>query len=535
LQTDIASPPNPTLDVDLTAPSDVALAGASDTFHQTKPDDSPAARAIETSSDSQSGWGVFPQVDRPHSAIFPAAAPLKGPVDLTFKLTQNFPHATIGRFRLYATSSRSPNRAIPESISDSLAVAPELRSAEQKARLFEEFKATAPQAKERRSRIAALKKELDGVKPYATAVMRELPSDKRRENHVLVKGNFLNKGPVVSPAVLAAFNPLPSGAKADRMGLARWFVDENNPLTARVEVNRIWATIFGTGIVETQEDFGTQGQPPSNQPLLDYLAVEFRDPQPASDGKTPWDMKRMVKLIVTSAAYRQSSRVTSEVLAKDPKNRLISRGPRRRLEAELVRDQALALSGLLSVKMFGPSVFPPQPDGLWQAAFNGERTYPTSTGEDRYRRGIYVFWRRTVPYPSMSAFDAPSREVCTLRRVMTSTPLQAFVTMNDPVYVECSQALARRIVKEGGDDTESRAKYAIKLCLGRPSEALQTSRLITLYQEQLEHYRGDASAAKKMAADLDGKAPDGMKVDELAAWTVCANVMLNLDGVLTNH
>src|SRR5205823_4410111 len=172
-----------------------------------------------------------------------------------------------------------------------------------------------------------------------------------------------------------------------------------------------------------------------------------------------------IRSVVTSSTYRQSSRVTPELLEKDPHNRLLSRGPRQRLEAELVRDQALALGGLLSPKMFGPSVYPPQPDGLWQAAFNGERTWPTSTGEDKYRRGLYVFWRRTVPYPSMATFDAPSREQCTLRRVQTSTPLQAFVTLNDPVYVECAQALARRIVKDGGATPEERAKYGLKLCL----------------------------------------------------------------------
>jgi hypothetical protein len=246
-------------------------------------------------------------------------------------------------------------------------------------------------------------------------------------------------------------------------------------------------------------------------------------------------MKRLVKLIVTSAAYRQTSRVTPELLEKDPRNRLISRGPRRRLEAEMVRDQALSLSGLISLKMFGPSVFPPQPDGLWQAAFNGERTWPASKGEDKYRRGIYVFWRRTVPYPSMAAFDAPSREVCTLRRIPTSTPLQAFVTLNDPVYVECAQALARRIAKEGGSQPEDRAAYALRLCLGRPPKPQQVTRVLELYNEQLKRYSADTTEAKKMATEGAGPLPDGMKEDDLAAWTVCANVLLNLDGVLTNH
>jgi hypothetical protein len=239
--------------------------------------------------------------------------------------------------------------------------------------------------------------------------------------------------------------------------------------------------------------------------------------------------------MVTSAAYRQSSRVTPEVLQKDPNNRLVSRGPSRRLEAEFVRDQALALSGLLSPKMFGPSVYPPQPDGLWQAAFNGERTYPTSSGEDRYRRGLYVFWRRTVPYPSMAAFDAPSREVCTLRRIQTSTPIQAFVTLNDPVYVECSQALARRIIADGGSTVADRASFALKLCLGHPAEKEQLDRLIALYNRELDHYRADEKAAGDLATEPRGPLPPGIWVSDAAAWTVCSNVLLNLDGVLTKR
>jgi mono/diheme cytochrome c family protein len=424
---------------------------------------------------------------------------------------------------------------MPESIAEILATPVENRTPAQKVAVFEYFKSNAPQIQAQRDQIARLKKKLADIRPAMTAIMRQMPVNKQRKCTILIKGNFLNKGPVVQPAVLAAFNPLPRDAKPDRMGLAKWFLDQDNPLTARVAVNRFWATIFGVGIVETQEDFGTQGQLPSNQALLDWLAVEFRDPQTGPEPRQAWDMKRLVKLIVTSAAYRQTSRVTPELLEKDPRNRLISRGPRRRLEAEMVRDQALSLSGLISLKMFGPSVFPPQPDGLWQAAFNGERTWPASKGEDKYRRGIYVFWRRTVPYPSMAAFDAPSREVCTLRRIPTSTPLQAFVTLNDPVYVECAQALARRIAKEGGSQPEDRAAYALRLCLGRPPKPQQVTRVLELYNEQLKRYSADTTEAKKMATEGAGPLPDGMKEDDLAAWTVCANVLLNLDGVLTNH
>jgi hypothetical protein len=306
--------------------------------------------------------------------------------------------------------------------------------------------------------------------------------------------------------------------------VAKWLLDPNNPLTARVAVNRYWAALFGTGLVETEEDFGTQGEMPSHPELLDWLATEYV--------RLSWDTKAFLKLLVTSATYRQSSKVTPEALAKDPRNRLLSRGPRFRLEAEIVRDQALALSGLLSRKMHGPSVYPPQPPGLWQAAFNGERTWATSKGEDRYRRGLYTFWRRTVPYPSMATFDATSRETCTVRRIRTNTPLQAFVTLNDPCYVEAAQALARRIVKEGGPTAEERARFGLRLCLGRPPHAEQVKQVMELFETERAHYRKDGKAALTLATEPLGPLLSGMDPAEVAAWTVVANVLLNLDAVL---
>jgi Protein of unknown function (DUF1553) len=318
---------------------------------------------------------------------------------------------------------------------------------------------------------------------------------------------------------------LPAGAPVDRLALARWLVDPKNPLTARVAVNRYWAQLFGAGLVETEEDFGTQGEPPSHPELLDWLAVRYRE--------SGWDTKALLRLIVTSATYRQSSRARPELLEKDPRNRLLARAPRIRLEAEMVRDQALALSGLLSRKVGGPSIFPPQPAGLWQAAFNGERTWATSKGEDRYRRGLYVFWRRTVPYPSMAAFDAPSREICSIRRVRTNTPLQSFVTLNDPVYVEAAQALARRIVSEGGADVASRVRYGLSLCQCRPPRPEQVEPLVALYAAELERYRKDRAAAQWLATDPIGPLPAGMEAADLAAWTAVANVLMNLDSVLS--
>jgi hypothetical protein len=372
--------------------------------------------------------------------------------------------------------------------------------------------------------------------------MRELASDKRRVTHLLNKGNFLDPGETLGPGWPAAFGPWPEGSPSNRLGVVAWLFSPNNPLTARVAVNRFWSQIFGVGLVETEEDFGTQGQLPSHPELLDWLAVSFATAKPALPGKDSdggyaprlgWDVKALLKLIVTSATYQQGSRGTPESLAVDPKNRLVGHFPRRRLDAEMLRDQALALSGLLSPKVGGASVYPPQPDGLWKAAFNGERTYNTSKGEDRYRRGLYTVWRRTVPYPSMSTFDAPSRESCTLRRLPTNTPLQAYVTLNDPVFVECAQALARRLSRDASGSPLDGIRRGLRLVLARPAEEAQVQTLQRLYESELAHYRAHLDEAAKLATEPLGTLPAGLDPATAAAWTVVANVLLNLDGVLT--
>jgi hypothetical protein len=373
-------------------------------------------------------------------------------------------------------------------------------------------------------KVAAL--EHSRPKIVKLPIMQELPAGERRVSHVLKKGNFLDPGDTVGPAVLPAFGRLPPGATADRLAVARWLVSADNPLTARVAVNRFWARLFGTGIVETEEDFGTQGELPSHPQLLDWLAVQYSD-------NLKWDTKALLRLMVTSATYRQCSRTTPELESRDPHNRLLARGPRYRLEAEMVRDQALALSGLLTHGIGGPSVFPAQPDGLWQAAFNGERTWQTSGGVERHRRALYTFWRRTVPYPSMAAFDAPSREVCAIRRVRSNTPVQAFVTLNDPCYVEAAQALARRIICQGGTTPQERARFALRLCLVRQPTTEEVNKVVFLFEEEHKHYNAAPEAAMKMATSPLGPLPWDKRADELAAWTVVANVLLNLDSVLT--
>ena len=374
-----------------------------------------------------------------------------------------------------------------------------------------------------RAKIAELKKARP--EPPTVPIMRRLPEDKRRETHILLKGNYQNRGQEVKPGVPEAFHSFPEDAPRTRLGLAKWLVDEDNPLTARVVANRYWARMFGIGLVETEEDFGTQGARPTHPKLLDWLASEFME--------RGWSRKELCRLIVTSATYRQSSHVSPELYRRDPRNRLLARGPRFRLSAEAIRDQALAISGLLSRKMHGPPVMPPQPDGVWQVVYSGKK-WKTSKGEDRYRRGLYTYWRRTSPYPSMSAFDATSRSTCTIRRIRTNTPLQALVTLNDPVYVEAAEALARRIMTETAPDADAaqRAAYGFRLCTARPPTGRELDRIVELYQEELGHYRGKPSAARQMATTHLGPAADELNIAELAAWTVVSNVLLNLDEVL---
>jgi hypothetical protein len=523
-QQEVAEPPSPKRELAPSGRHAVALKQALADFSQIG---FPVDRALLQPDVTHSGWAVTPRQKLPHSAVFISAAPAGAASAFTFRLEQRFktPGHNLGRFRLSVTADpRVPQRAaLPAPVLAALDTPAVKRAKEQQEVLARHYRSIAPGLQSVRDEIARLEKSRPAVPTLP--VMVELPPNQRRETHLLIKSNFLDPGEKVEAGVPAAFHPLPKGAPANRLGVAEWLVAPDNPLTARVAVNRYWAQLWGVGIVETEEDFGTQGEMPSHPELLDWLATEYV--------RTRWDTKAFLKLLVTSATYRQSSRVTPALVARDPHNRLLARGPRFRMEAEMVRDQALALSGLLSRKMYGPSVYPPQPPGLWQAAFNGQRTWATSTGPDRYRRGLYTFWRRTIPYPSMTTFDAPSREICTVRRVRTNTPLQAFVTLNDPVYVEIAQALARRIVKEGGVSAEERARYGLSLCLCRPPTQEQVQQVLKLYRTERERYHKDAQAAVALATEQLGPLPAGMEADDLAAWTVVANVLLNLDGVLT--
>jgi len=322
-----------------------------------------------------------------------------------------------------------------------------------------------------------------------TLVMRDLPADKQRRTRIHERGNFLNPGAEVEPAVLSAFHELPADAPRNRLGLARWLVSKENPLTARVMVNRLWARLFGTGLVESEEDFGTQGNLPSHPELLDWLATEFM--------RTDWDMKAILKTMAMSATYRQSSAVAPALLEKDPRNRLLARGARFRLDAEVVRDQALAAAGLLSRKLYGPPVMPWQPEGIWMVVYNGE-SWITSDGEDRYRRGLYTFLRRTSPYPSMITYDAPTGELCTIRRIRTNTPLQALASLNDPVSMEAAQHLALRALREAGPGDAARATRLFELLLVRPPRAAELERVLQLHRKATAELHGRAAEQYKL-------------------------------------
>ena len=383
----------------------------------------------------------------------------------------------------------------------------------------------SPDLEAQKKQVAELKKTLAATRPVTVPIMRELPPDKRRKTHIELRGNYLALADEVTEGVPAAFHPLPSGAPLNRLTLARWLMDENNPLTARVIANRFWEQIFGTGIVRTSEDFGTQGEPPSHPELLDWLATELVAHK--------WDVKGFLKLLVTSAAYEQSSRVTPELQERDPDNRLLARGPRFRMPAEVIRDQALAVSGLLSSKMFGPPVRPPQPSSGLAAAFGSSLDWKTSEGEDRYRRAIYTEWRRTSPYPSMATFDAPNREVCALRRARSNTPLQALVTLNDPVFFEAAQALGNRMADSAGT-TADKIAFGFKLCITRPPRPHESQRLVQFFESARSDYEKKLPKTQQMKVSFKPSKPGQSKATaaESAAWSALGNVLLNLDETL---
>ncbi len=360
-----------------------------------------------------------------------------------------------------------------------------------------------------------LKKNLPGI-----PVMMENPRDMHRRSNVFERGNWLVKGQEVQPDVPKSLNPFPAEAPRNRLGLAMWITDKKNPLVSRTMVNRLWEQLFGMGLVETLEDMGTQGAAPTHQELIDWLAWKFMN-------ENNWSIKKSLKEIVLSATYRQDAKASNELLAKDPYNRWYARGPRVRLTAEQVRDQALSASGLLSAKMYGPPVMPWQPPGIWLSPYNSV-AWTQSRGEEQYRRAIYTYWKRTAPYPSMITFDGSSREVCTARRIRTNTPLQALVTLNDSVYLEASRQLALRMM-HSSRNTDSVISKGYELLVYKPIGTARLAPLKKLYDEAYAQFRSDPERTCEMVGE-----PGINANPETAAFVVVAGALLNLDEVITN-
>jgi hypothetical protein len=386
----------------------------------------------------------------------------------------------------------------------------------------------SPEFKEMFENVEKWTEENSGIERSIPSTMVAKEMEKPRDTFMLIRGEYDKKGDKVGPGVPAVLPPWPAGQPTNRLGFARWLLQSDHPLTARVTVNRFWQQYFGTGLVKTTEDFGVQGDNPSHPELLDWLATEFI--------RTGWDIKKMHRLMVTSAAYRQSSKVTPQMLARDPENRLIARGPRFRVDAESVRDTALFVSGLLVDRAGGKSVKPYQPGGLWEAvSFNNSQKYVPDTGDAQYRRSMYTYWKRQSPPPNMMIFDAPTREYCVVRRPRTNTPLQALALMNDPQIVEASRAFAQRMMSEGGKDVESKVAYGFRLATSRKIAKDEAKVLQDVFKQQLADYQKNKDAAEKLLGLGSFKAKPELDHAELAAWTMVANTILNLDETITKN
>jgi hypothetical protein len=390
------------------------------------------------------------------------------------------------------------------------------------------YRGIAPALESQRQKLAGLKRQREAIdKQVATTLIST--SVPPRTMRILPRGNWLDdSGEVVTPAVPAFLPPLDvKGQPPNRLDLAGWLVSPDNPLVARVFVNRLWKLAFGQGLVRSVDDFGVQGEVPTHPQLLDWLAVEFIE--------SGWDVKHLLRLMVSSSTYRQSSVAPRELRESDPANRWLARQGRFRFDAEMIRDNALAVSGLLSRKVGGPSVKPYQPDGYWQYLNFPKRDYHHDRGEDQYRRGLYTYWQRTLPHPSLIAFDAPSREECTADRPRSSTPLQALVLLNDPTYVEAARVFAERILREGGADVAERLNWAYRRALSRGIQPAERTLLATLLDKHRTEFAADRAAAQKLVAAGESPAPKELDVAELAAWTSVARVILNLHETITRN
>jgi mono/diheme cytochrome c family protein len=460
----------------------------------------PVAAAID--EDLKTGWAVSPRSRESHVAQFELKTPLVLESDTPVRITLSQQYGNsllLAKFRLWTSDLAWGDLTLPSPSQE-----------------VEQAQKSVTEAQQQLQQLAG---EIPQV-----PVLKELPPNRRRITRIHNRGNFLDPGDEVQPAIPSGFGPVPAVERPTRADVARWLVNAENPLTPRVWANRIWARLHGMGLVETEEDFGALGSWPVNGALLDWLAAEYRD--------QGWSLKKLLKAIVLSEAYRQESETNETLRQADPQNRWLSRGARYRLPAEVVRDQALAVAGLLSLKQGGPPVMPPQPAGLWRSTYNG-RSWIDAEGEDRYRRGLYTYLKRTTPYPSFLMFDGGSGEVCQIRRLRTNTPLQALVTLNDPVYLEAAGGLAKRAVNSAGP-LEQRLRDAMRLAVLRAVSADEVAPLVQLQMRALARFKeapAEAEALVKAARLQPGATP----TPEAAAWIVISSAILNLDEFLTRN
>ena len=476
-------------------------------------------------NDAKSGWAINPQFGKSHQAVFTLKQDLllETGSRLEFKLVQNHGGGrTIGRFRLSGIQGDHSKVNLPTEIHSILLS--NNRNDTQIKRLAKYYASIHPRLKEIEIRLADLKKKIDDIKPETTLIMSEM--DKSRETKVMMRGDYLTPGDKVTPGTPAVLHAFDKTFPKNRLGLAQWLVDPDNPLTSRVFVNRWWSAFMGRGIVRTQEDFGTQGEVPTHPELLDWLAIELV--------QKGWSMKHIHKLIVTSHAYRQSSVTTKEHLKKDPANRLYARAPRVRMSAEMIRDSALATSGLLEPKMFGPPVYPPQPEGIWRHVGRNAPKFLPSENENRFRRAVYVVWRRGAPYASFVNFDAPDRGACVVDRARTNTPLQALTLLNDQAFVEMSLAFAARILQEPKlVNDEQRIQFAFRVALARNAKQVEVDYLKVLLRKRENQLIKSPKTIDALLSEAKWVPFKTNNQEGIAKWFTVANILLNLDEAIT--
>jgi hypothetical protein len=499
----------------------------------------PVEFAIDGKDETAWGIDIGPgKRNRPAEAVFTLAKPIEYPggAVITFNLKQNHggwnsddnQNHNLGRFRLSVTTAADAKAdPVPDDLRRILEIPVEKRTTDQTEAVFGYFRTTVPEWKGANSWIETLERQ--HPEGSSQLVLRERARE--RVTHILQRGDFLKPGKAVAPGTPAFLSGHAPEANPSRLTFARWLASPDSPTTARSLVNRVWQAYFGTGIVATSEDLGVQCEPPTHPELLDWLAVEFME--------NGWSLKHLHRLITGSATYRQSSRVTGALLARDPYNRLLGRGPRFRVDAEIVRDIALSASGLLDPKIGGPSVCPPAPAFLFQPPVSyGPKVWNEATGIERYRRALYTFRYRSVPYPMLQAFDAPNGDFACVRRTRSNTPLQALATLNEPIYMESARALALLALERGGSTNSDRLDYAFRRCLARAPAEQEKSTLLELLSKQIRRFEAPGAEAWAIAAGdpaVHPQLPEGTRAQDLAGWTVVARVLLNLDETITKE